>query len=444
MPRSLPAAAARSEAGSRLRRVVEEAFVGLLAPRVRGRRPVPRRGGVGRSYARALPVGLLAVALGCAPYHTYWGDVHGHTGDSDGRGTVAEYLTHARGPDARLDFAIVTDHDFGNGPPWRLPQEVWKRTQEVVEAATVPGEFVAIAGYEWTSQAKYWSKFEGATPSEGLFEGAPRNYNHKIIYFPCPVPYIFSAKDSQTSTPDLLASAVARVGGLVHNAHPGSGPDASDQWDYTAASAGVIVNTEVLPNVLWHEGTRYELNVEDVLGRFLGRGGKTGFVGGSDTHDGKPSARTAVLARELTREAIFDALRHRRCYAITNARIALDFRIQGHWMGEEVELAPGEAPALSLHVEGTQPLAEVSILRNGVVWVSLRPGERALSWQQVDDPLVGSAYYFVRVTQVDADAHGNPSRAWSSPIWVKTCASGEHPRSAAELSGVHHHPGPRR
>ncbi|MEW6356496.1 MAG: hypothetical protein AB1696_09230 [Planctomycetota bacterium] len=28
-------------------------------------------------------------------------------------------------------------------------------------------------------------------------------------------------------------------------------------------------------------------------------------------------------------------------------------------------------------------------------------------------------YYYVRVTQQDTDEHGNPSHAWSSPIWVK-------------------------
>ena len=43
------------------------------------------------------------------------------------------------------------------------------------------GRFVAISGYEWTSQEKYWT---GATNevSERLFPGLPRHYNHKFDY----------------------------------------------------------------------------------------------------------------------------------------------------------------------------------------------------------------------------------------------------------------------
>ena len=37
----------------------------------------------------------------------YWGDVHGHTIHSDGKGTVADYFQYARDV-AHLDFAIVT------------------------------------------------------------------------------------------------------------------------------------------------------------------------------------------------------------------------------------------------------------------------------------------------------------------------------------------------
>ena len=51
----------------------------------------------------------------------FWGDVHGHTAHSDGKGTLDEYFTYARDT-ATLDFVIVTDHDFGNGiPSWSMP-----------------------------------------------------------------------------------------------------------------------------------------------------------------------------------------------------------------------------------------------------------------------------------------------------------------------------------
>ncbi|MEW6071341.1 MAG: CehA/McbA family metallohydrolase [Planctomycetota bacterium] len=360
--------------------------------------------------------GIPLLGAGCAAYRTYWGDVHGHTALSDGQGTVAEYLARAR-DEAELDFAIVTDHDFGNAPPWRRTPEEWQRTQETVDELTVDGEFIAIAGYEWTSQPKYWAGFADPTQSERLFAGAPFFYNHKNVYFPRRVPALFSAKDEAYRSPDLLAAAVAPEGGLAHNCHPSAGPDGRDQFAYGAASARIIANSEMAPDVLRYEGKTYEVGVETTLREFLAGGGRTGFVGGSDTHEGRPAARTAVLARELTREAILDALRHRRCYAATNARIRLGFAIDGQPMGAEVAIRG--TPRISVRVHGTCRLAEVVVVRNGAPLRVFHPAGDSLVADFADDSFPGEAYYYLRVIQADADAEGNPSHAWSSPIWVR-------------------------
>lgn len=55
-------------------------------------------------------------------YRVFWGDVHGHTSHSDGKGSLDDYFTHARDV-SKLDFVIVSDHDFGNGKPtWWMPK----------------------------------------------------------------------------------------------------------------------------------------------------------------------------------------------------------------------------------------------------------------------------------------------------------------------------------
>lgn len=347
-------------------------------------------------------------------YHRFWGDVHGHTIFSDGKGTVAEYCQYARDT-ADLDFAIVTDHDFGHEAPWRMPREHWQLTQRAAEESTVPGKFVAIAGYEWTSQPKYWSGYTNG-PSEGRFPGAPRYYNHKNVYFLKPVDYLFSAKDTATMTPDLLAAAGQRVGGLIQNNHPSADLEGRDQFDYAPRWSTVIVNTEMLPDSIRYQGTNYPVRGEATVQQFLNRGGRTGFVSGSDNHEGHPASRTAVLATALTREAIFEALRHRRNYAVSHARIQLDFKINGHWMGEEITLA--DPPELKVTVHGTTNLAEVVVIRNGAVCHRVSPDTDTTQFTWQDKDFSAAAYYYVRVTQTDADEHGNPSRVWSSPIWV--------------------------
>ncbi len=190
---------------------------------------------------------LAAAAPAQAQYHMYWGDMHGHTSHSDGKGSLDDYFVHAREV-AKLNFVVVSDHDFGNAAPWHMPKETWTLTQDKAEQYTANGKFVAIAGYEWTSQPKYW------TPEEPLFTGPVKHYNHKNVYFPARVDYLFSAKDPAYNSPNLLAQAVQTVGGLIQNNHPDAGEGGRDQFDYDPAYASVIVNTELWPDTMRFEG----------------------------------------------------------------------------------------------------------------------------------------------------------------------------------------------
>ena len=95
-------------------------------------------------------------------------------------------------------------------------------------------------------------------------------------------------------------------------------------------------------------------------------------MGSTDTHEGKPAAKTAVLAGELTRPAIFEALRHRRNYAVFNAKIVLDFKIDGHFMGEEIEIQG--KPRIAVDVQGTDKIEEVVIVRDGSIIHTVSPG----------------------------------------------------------------------
>jgi hypothetical protein len=361
-----------------------------------------------------LLIGLLGASLATHPahaqHHIYWGDMHGHTAHSDGKGSLDDYFTYSRDK-AKLDFVVVSDHDFGNATPWKMSKETWTLTQDKADQYTSNRKFIAIAGYEWTSQAKYW------TPEEPLFKGPVKYYNHKNVYFPGRVDYLFSAKDLAYNSPNLLAEAVLKHGGLIHNNHPVADIEGRDQFDYDPRYSSVIVNTEIWPDTMHYKGKTHSLNMERALREFLDKGGKTGFVGSTDTHEGKPAAKTAVLAKELTRPAIFEALRHRRNYAVLNARIVLEFKIDGHFMGEEIEI--DGKPRIVVDVHGTDKIQEVVIVRDGAVIHTVNPGAGKVRFEHVDSGFAGKSYYYLRAVQADKDEHGNPSHAWSSPIWVK-------------------------
>jgi hypothetical protein len=251
---------------------------------------------------------------------------------------------------------------------------------------------------------------------ELLFSGPIKYYNHKNVYFPGRVDYLFSAKNPAYNSPNLLAAEVRKHGGLIQNNHLDFGPGGRDQFDYPDCSSEVIVNTEISPDTVRYNGETYNTNSEKTLREFLGKGGKTGFVGSTDTHEGKAAARTAVLAHELTRAALFEALGQRRNYAVYNARIVLDFKINGHFMGEKITI--DGKPTIHVEVAGTDKIEEAVIVRNGLPLHTLNPKTKNVQFDYVDESFRGNNYYYLRVVQADKDEQGNPSCAWSSPIWV--------------------------
>ena len=145
----------------------------------------------------------------------------------------------------------------------------------------------------------------------------------------------------------------------------------------------------------------------------LDMGYRLGFISCGDHNPG--NGFTAVLAEEPTRDAIFEALRQRRCYGTTFTRKPfLDFRINDHVMGEEFETET--APRLFYHVAGVDTITRIVIVKNGdTEWYVSTPGSMEDSCTFFDpDTIVSgsSAYYYLRAEE------GDSGIAWSSPIWI--------------------------
>jgi len=90
-----------------------------------------------------------------------------------------------------------------------------------------------------------------------------------------------------------------------------------------------------------------------------------------------------VLASELTRDAIFDAIRNRRTYALTGDRIAVDFRLNGRVMGTELPYT--RRRELAVAVTGWDQIDRVEILKNNRVLHRDFPMDRmpgAASWKE--------------------------------------------------------------
>jgi hypothetical protein len=112
-----------------------------------------------------------------------------------------------------------------------------------------------------------------------------------------------------------------------------------------------------------------------------------------------------------------DAIRARRTYGATD-NIVVDFRLveggREYLMGEEMAIAGG--PTFRVHIEGTDKLAEVEIVKNNGRVYRQTPDAQAVDFEYHDSGKPGedADFYYVRVRQADRDRQV----AWSSPIWV--------------------------
>ena len=369
---------------------------------------------------REFPSNVILVS-GSEPEHKlYFGDIHIHSGWSpDARGAPDDSYIYAR--DAmNLDFACLTEHDPTDA--------MWERIKDKAQELYEPGRFATMSAYEWT--------------------GHNLNAGHKNVYYrdgegPVWRALAWEGRDSQTTSAFDLWTKLKAYGkpAMTLPHHPASKafPVPWDEYDKKFQRCVEVYST--WGNSEYPEGPR-QIAVAggSAPGHFvqdaLAAGQRLGIVGGSDSHSGRPgfpahgriyfdydysywnpNARTGgftgLYARELTREAVFDAIYRRRCYATTGVRIILDFRADDHWMGEEYQ--SDEAPHFSVKVIGTAPLESITLVKNNQDYLRMDGDgiELEFEYGKTERPQKGeSDYYYVRVIQQDGEM------AWSSPIWI--------------------------
>ena len=119
----------------------------------------------------------------------------------------------------------------------------------------------------------------------------------------------------------------------------------------------------------------------------------------------------AVLSEELTREAVFDALAARRCYATTGTRSIVTFTVNGAPMGSAI--APTATRHIEAHVIAGQSIRAIELWRNDAVIAACEPGKDEGKLTFADKEGVPSGtFYYLRVIEQSGD------QAWASPVWV--------------------------
>lgn len=352
-------------------------------------------------------------------YQIFWGDLHGRSGASTGARKVScdEFYAFAR-KNALLDFAAIGDE---NG----AFLDSWKETQEAAARNTENGKFVALKCFEWNApefghRAVYYRDAEIDAPFSGVVSPGqlPIDEFYKLIkstgrqlLMVCFHPFVMMNWDRFDAELEPLTEIYSGMGASERHKNP--------LWPHSESPGGGVQAA-------------------------LARGYHLGFIGCSHTNIGCPGRAcaelydwlplkgglTAVCAKELTREAIFDALKDRRCYATTGARIILKVTVNDQPMGSIVEIPKEKASEprrLHISVIGTDLITKIEVVCNNddaFLFEPMRdnadytydddlPFEEVLAESKERGLDLKEIFYYVRVTQRDGEM------AWSSPIWVR-------------------------
>lgn len=293
-------------------------------------------------------------------YRLFWGDLHNHNAVGYAKGSLQRSIDLAR---EHLDFFSFTGHASWHDMP-RMPGDRhmkwvhgfeahsshWDKTKSMLQEASTD-DFVALLGYEWHS-----SEFGDYCVIHPDNEGELFLPDHAETLLD------FAEANGAFAIPHHVAYKQGWRGANWSHFRPSVSPVVEIFSEHGCTET----DRSPFPMIRHSIGGRSTANT---IARQLEKKMRFGFVASTDDHLGYPGAYgegvVGVWAEELTREALFEAIRARRTYAATGDRIGLEVSLNGQPMGADV--AATRDRQIDVKVIGQDSIAMVELIRNGRV-----------------------------------------------------------------------------
>ena len=330
-------------------------------------------------------------------WNLYFGQLHAHTDISNGAGSVEEAFQYASQVDG-LDFFAVTDHSdsFDNADMGAIDADGadisadWADGKQAAASVT-NGDFVGLFGFEMTwpedKQLGHISTFNTPgwqTRDQADFENVPtalENYYKALASVPGSV--------SQFNHPDTVHGDFER-------------------FDHYSPQYDAVVS---LLEVAGEDGV-VDCEYYDLA---LDKGWHVAPTNNQNNHKGQwgdaSEARTVVLAKSLTEEALYAAMKDRRVYATQDSDLAIYYELNGTVMGSILPKSKDAEITVFLSDPTDEAIGNVEVVTDGgAVLVS----EYVETPSQVLELSAsgGHSYYYLRITQPDGDV------AVTAPVWM--------------------------
>lgn len=327
------------------------------------------------------PIGplTLALLLCCASltnaqYTAYHGNLHSHTSYSDGVGTPPQAYHFARRT-AQIDFLAITDH---SGYLEDNPSH-WATTRATADDSTQNGAFVAIAGYEWTSNV----------------------FNHCNVF------------NTTTLIPESTESNFSLFCQYLLDLHPAfasfNHPGYDGDWN-ALAYMGTAVDS-AFPMI----EMRSSFDPDSYLTMAVDSGWHVSPTTNQDNHEAdwglRYTNRTGIWATALTRADLFAGILARRTFATYDSNATIWIDLNGQDMGSRM----ARAMNMSLHLRlsdadgETWYRVEVFAEDGRIFYKTNRPAGFDTTFTFT--PWT-TRWVYAKATQSDYE------ETWSGPIWL--------------------------
>ncbi len=315
----------------------------------------------------------------------YLGSIHNHTSYSDGvLDPATAYATaHARG----LDFFGLTDHSHA------VDDAEWLDTLAQAVSATVDGEFVALAGFEYTNSS------EGHVNIFNTIRRAIRTDQG------------YAYGDYCATMEDFYNWVELHPEAVGHFNHP-AWMNFND-WTYRPSIEPQMQMVEV-----GNGAYSYYVWTEEEYIKGLDYGWRFGPTNNGDTHSDQwgldNPGRSGVWATELTYQGIIEAMRAMRVFTTEDGNWVLYLKADGAWMGQTIPNdGQIEFTAYLDDPDGEAFTSLALVSDQGQVVTSTVPTSNPYTWTVSLDISEGVHYYYLRAVEADGD------RGLSAPIWTE-------------------------
>ncbi len=325
------------------------------------------------------------------------------------------------------DFYVVTDHtQEPTLQPVSLSNPVWQVMLKTADEFDKYPDFVALAGFEYSRNT---SKDGGSGHINVINAAEYVNADHGQRGPAPPWP------DANWSVPQFynwVKTAEPHLGkGYVATGFNHPQPDQYNDWDNIDDEIAELVST-------FEIHTSYNTIRWEAYIRALNKGWRVAPIGVLDNHGldaiNEMPPPTFVLAPELTRESITQALRQRRTFVSWNEGVELRYSVNGNIMGSKLDKTDKYVFNIEVNTPPSKPderVSRIQILGNHpdgkddviVVNEKIFDGKSGkIVWEPVIENK-SAKYFLLRIhhfNDIEADGsfklHGS---TLSAPVWTE-------------------------